>query len=120
MLQQPRLGCGRTIERGVNNFHYAFDVLADIIIPDAKNSVTFSFKPSRPLLVAPSIFLFAVLRTIDFNDEASSGAGKIDDDFRLVFGGESEYRAFQAGADDARNSIQHRSNSRVAVARHHA
>jgi hypothetical protein len=81
MLQQPRLGCGRTIERGVNNFHYAFDVLADIIIPDAKDSVTFSFKPSRPLLVAPSIFLFAVLRTIDFNDEASGGAGKIDDEF---------------------------------------
>src|SRR6185312_2340888 len=42
MLQQTRLGCRRTIERGVNNFHYAFDVLADIVVPDANDSVTFS------------------------------------------------------------------------------
>jgi len=97
MLQQTRLGCRRTIERGVNNFHYAFDVLADIVVPDANDSVTFSFRLWRPLLVAALTFFFAMLRTIDFDDEPSGGTGKID---HIVAGGHlpSEVRPFHLKA----------------------
>src|SRR5207253_1872821 len=66
-------------QRRVNRFHHASDVVRDVIAPEAKDAIPLAFKPSCSLLVTNLSIIFAVLRSVHFNDKMGRRAGEIDD-----------------------------------------
>ena len=80
VLKQVTLGGVRTIERGIDGLHHAIDVLSNVVVPKADDTIAFGFKPLRPLLVTRAAVFTSMLRTIHFNDEAGGRTGKIGDE----------------------------------------
>src|SRR5256885_6057672 len=67
------------MDRGVDLFQYARRSLHHVVVPKAKDSITFAFEPCGSLVVARSMIALAVLRTVDFNHQSCGHAGEIDE-----------------------------------------
>ncbi len=81
MFQNTRLGLARAVELRIYNLHHAIDVLANIVVPKSKDTIALRLKPFRSDMVAPAARIFAMLRSVNFNDEPGSWAGEVDDKF---------------------------------------
>ena len=71
----------RAIKRDVDRVHHSMNILADLVVPKAEDSVALGLKPFCTQLVAPASFTFAMLRPVDLNDETRRRTGKIDNEF---------------------------------------
>ncbi len=79
MFHGARRGFARTVKLGVHGFHNAVDVLCDVVVPESQHTIALGHKPLRSNTIATAARIFAMLRSVNFYDEASGGTGKIDD-----------------------------------------
>jgi hypothetical protein len=79
VLQDSRFGLARTVKAHVNQFHHAREILPDVVIPETEHAVALAFEPLRSHPVADFRLAFAMLRTVDFDDETARRTGKVDD-----------------------------------------
>jgi hypothetical protein len=79
VLQEPRLGGKRSINRRVNRFHNAIQSARDIVVPESEHAISFLFQPTRAPIVARLVRFFAMLRAVKFDQQTRGHAGKIGD-----------------------------------------
>src|SRR5438270_13805701 len=79
MLEHPRFAITRAVERSIDHVQNAYGVLRDLVIPEADDSISFRFQPACALVIARSVQVITMLRTINLNDEPRCQAGKIRD-----------------------------------------
>src|SRR4249919_1640670 len=70
VLEHGRLRVTSAVELSVDQLQYSREVLRDVVIPEPDNTIPFRLEPSRASLVAQSVRLFAVLRSINLNDKS--------------------------------------------------
>ena len=51
-----------------------------LIVPEAQDAIAFGLKPAGSGVVAIAVGIVSVLRSINFDNEASGGTGKVDDE----------------------------------------
>src|ERR1051325_6787131 len=61
MLEHLRLRIGGAVQRGVDRIQDAGQILRDVIIPEADNSIAFKLKPARTLHIARLVRLVSML-----------------------------------------------------------
>jgi len=81
VFENAWLGVARAIKRDVDRVHHTMNILGDLVVPKAKDTVALGLKPFCTQLVAPASFTFAMLRPVDLNDETRRRTGKIDNEF---------------------------------------
>ena len=57
------------------------NIMGDLVIPKAKDTVALGLKPFRAPLVAQTGLTFAMLRPVDLNNETCRRTGKIGNEF---------------------------------------
>lgn len=62
---------------GEDRFHDAVDISGDVVVPEAEDAVALGFKPFRAFLIVGEGGLFAMLRSIDLDDEVRGRADEI-------------------------------------------
>jgi hypothetical protein len=60
-------------------FHHAVDVLQHIIVPEAQDAIALRSKIDGSLCISGNVLRLIVLRSIDFDDEASFVAGEVSE-----------------------------------------
>ena len=66
-------------ERGIDGAHDTFDVLQNVVVPEAENLKPIAGQTQITLTVGGCIRLFIVLAAVDFDHKTSRVAGKIND-----------------------------------------
>jgi hypothetical protein len=80
VLKNAWFGFARAVKRHVDRVHHSINIMCDLIVPKAKDTIAFGLKPFRTQLVSQTSFIFAMLRTVDLNNEARRRTGKIDNE----------------------------------------
>ena len=78
MLQHMRFGFVRAIKLPVYHIHNAMNLLRDLAVPESQDAVALGLEPLRSLLIAFTSDIFAMLRAINFDNEASRRTDEID------------------------------------------
>ena len=78
MFQPSRLRFERAINLSVNILHHTIDIPNNIIIPNADNAKTLLFQPARAPIITHFVFMLAVLRAIEFDEQMCGHAREIN------------------------------------------
>ncbi|MDI3470210.1 MAG: hypothetical protein OJF62_002273 [Pseudolabrys sp.] len=61
----------------MNRTEHAVDVGEDIVIPESKHFVAFSFKPRCSCFIRSYVWFFAMLRAVDFDNQPRCHAHEV-------------------------------------------
>ena len=79
MLQRHWRRRRRSINRDVDRFHDAVDILGDVVVPESKHAISLFLQPRHTNAIVRLISILAMLRTIDFNQQPRRHAPEIRD-----------------------------------------
>jgi hypothetical protein len=79
MLEHFSFGIPAPVKRRIDYVENTRPILPDVIIPEAEKAIPLRLQPARTLFVARYVWLFAMLRAVDFNNESRGHAGKVRD-----------------------------------------
>jgi hypothetical protein len=65
------------VNRRVYRLHHALHTFGDVVVPEPKHAVAFSFQPSRPHIIMGFVLGFCVLRAVDFDQQSGRHAAEV-------------------------------------------
>jgi len=81
MFNNAWLGFARAVKCRVDCFHHTMNIVGDLVVPKAKDTIALGLKPFFTQLIAPANFTSAMLRAVNLNNKMRRRAGKIDNEF---------------------------------------
>ena len=94
MLHLDRLRVASAMQLDIDAFEYGWQLVVDVGIPEAEDTIAFCFEPPLAPQVAASLIVFVVMTAVEFDDEVCGRTKEIDD-VRTDRSLASEMRALQ-------------------------